>query len=138
MKSALLVCAELAWLGSLGCRAGPPAPPSTATSNIAPPTVPARAPGRAPVAPDSSPATATPNSAPAPKPPLPDDQAMVIHDGRESWINLAAAQRSGYTIIDFSDDWTPFIFAPHQGPDGAEMKNRYRYARRRWRAVAGG
>jgi hypothetical protein len=51
---------------------------------------------------------------------------MVIHDGKESWINAAAAQRSGYTIIDFSDDWTPLIFAPHQGPDGNPMNNRYR------------
>jgi len=55
-----------------------------------------------------------------------DGQAIVIHDGKESSIDADAAARSGYTIIDFSDDWTPFIFKPQTAPDGTVMNNRYR------------
>ena len=41
-------------------------------------------------------------------------------------MDAQAAARSGYTIIDFSDDWTPFIFKPQPAPDGTVMNNRYR------------
>jgi hypothetical protein len=51
---------------------------------------------------------------------------LVIHDGKESWTDAEAAERSGYTIIDFSDDWTPFIFAEQYGADGTVLHNRYR------------
>jgi hypothetical protein len=126
MKSALLVCAELVWLGSAACHAGPPAPPSTAATHIAPPAAPAPtpAPSTAAAAPAAKPPG--PAAAPAPEPSHSDDQALVIHDGQENWLDAEAARRSGYTIVDFSDDWTPFIFAPHQGPDGSVMNNRYR------------
>jgi hypothetical protein len=78
------------------------------------------------------PAHATPEPTPAPVPsaaPEPthtDNQAFVIHDGKESWTDAEAALRSGYTIIDFSDDWTPFIFAEQYAADGTAMHNRYR------------
>ena len=62
----------------------------------------------------------------APEPAHTDNQAFVVHDGKESWVDAEAAARSGYTIIDFSDDWTPFIFAEQSGPDGIVMHNRYR------------
>lgn len=55
-----------------------------------------------------------------------ENQAIVIHDGKENWIDAEAAARSGYTIIDFSDDWTPFIFTTQKGPDGTDLPNRYR------------
>jgi len=80
-------------------------------------------PGPAPKAP--APATPAPEAL-APEPVHADELAFVIHDGKESWTNAAAAARSGYTIVDFSDDWTPFIFAEQKGPDGTVLHNRYR------------
>ena len=67
----------------------------------------------------------------APSPPDPNvvpdgDRALVIRDGQESWTSAAGAARSGYTVIDLGDDWTPYIFAEHRGPDGEPMPNRYR------------
>jgi hypothetical protein len=50
----------------------------------------------------------------------------VIHDGVESWVDAEAAARSGYTIIDFRDDWTPFLFAEQRADDGTVLHNRYR------------
>jgi hypothetical protein len=38
----------------------------------------------------------------------------------------AAALAAGYTLVDFSDGWTPYIFAEHQGPEGQVLHNRYR------------
>jgi hypothetical protein len=124
MKYALFVYADLALLGCLGCHAGPPAPPSTASSRIAPPAAPAAAVGTTTPAPAAKPAVPAPAPASVPESSRPN--ALVIHDGQESWIDAEAAQRSGYTIIDFSDDWTPFIFAPQKAPDGTVMNNRYR------------
>ena len=62
----------------------------------------------------------------AQEPRPPKTKRLVIHDGKESWIDAEAAARSGYTIIDFSDDWTPFIFAEQRAPDGTVLHNRYR------------
>jgi hypothetical protein len=129
MKSAFSVLAGSAlvagFVADLGCHAGPPAPPSTAA-----------APTRT-VAAATSPATATPVAAEPPSPATPaqqvaqpaidtDGKAFVVHDGRESFIDAEAAARSGYTIVDFSDDWTPFIFAEHKADDGTISHNRYR------------
>jgi len=55
-----------------------------------------------------------------------DTQAFVVHDGKESWVDAQAVERSGYTIIDFSNDFTPFIFSEQRGPDGEVLHNRYR------------
>lgn len=124
MKSALFACSALTALFALGCKAGTQAPTSTTptqtqTTNAA--TFPS------PTAPAStSHSTATPQSPSAPESAHGEDQAFVVHDGKESWIDAKAAERSGYTIIDFSDDWTPFIFAEQAGPDGAPLHNRYR------------
>jgi hypothetical protein len=126
MKSALFVYAELALLGSLGCHAGPPAPPSTAPSRIAPPAAPAPGEATATPAPAAKAGAPTAHPAAVPETSRSETQALVIHDGQESWVDAEAAQRSGYTIIDFSDDWTPFIFAPQKAPDGTVLNNRYR------------
>jgi hypothetical protein len=126
MKSTLGVCAAIGLLGNLGCHAGPPAPPSTAPPRTLP-TVPAAPPSAArptPAARAQAPSAASAEPSPTPTPA--EDQAIVIHDGRESVVDAAAAARSGYTIIDFSDDWTPFIFAPQKAADGTVMNNRYR------------
>jgi len=124
MKSAQFVFAELALLGSLGCHAGPPAPPSTASSRIAPSTAPATA--TTTTAAVGNPAASTAGAPGVPDTARSEGQALVINNGKEGWVDADAARRSGYTIIDFSDDWTPFIFAPQKAPDGTELNNRYR------------
>ena len=108
----------------LGCggRATTPLPPPQA----APPTTlapPAHAPK-----PTSAP---KPEPQPAPvqqaAPTLPEsDRALVIRDGQESWTSASGAARSGYTVVDLGDDWTPYIFAEHHSPDGQPLPNRYR------------
>ncbi len=108
----------------VGCHAGPPAPPSTAaapTQTVVPASLPAT-PGGEPAKPA---AVQAPSAAPA-APADTGGKAFVVHDGRESWIDAEAAARSGYTIIDFSDDWTPFIFAEQKAADGTVLHNRYR------------
>ena len=99
-------------------------PPATTASTTAAAPDPAHKP--------SGPATpAAANKTPAP--PVPDpgapsdgDRALVIRDGQETWTSAAGAARSGYTVVDLGDDWTPYIFAEHRGPDGAPLPNRYR------------
>jgi hypothetical protein len=41
-------------------------------------------------------------------------------------MDAQAATAAGYTIVDLSDDWTPYIFAPQTGADGEPLLNRYR------------
>ncbi|HVZ73556.1 MAG TPA: hypothetical protein VHJ20_14355 [Polyangia bacterium] len=55
-----------------------------------------------------------------------ETRALVIADGKEQWIDATAATAAGYTLVDLSDDWTPYIFAPQPGPDGQPLSNRYR------------
>lgn len=50
----------------------------------------------------------------------------MFRDGQEGWTSASGAARSGYTVVDLSDDWTPYIFAEHHGPDGQPLPNRYR------------
>jgi hypothetical protein len=124
MKSAFLVCTALALAGNVGCHAGTQAPPSTAPTQSLPPT-PATPTKLGPVA--AKPKTAVQlTPAVAAEPEHTDNQAFVVHDGKESWVDADAAARSGYTIIDFSNDWTPFIFAEQRGADGTVLHNRYR------------
>ncbi|MBN2574278.1 MAG: hypothetical protein JXP73_06915 [Deltaproteobacteria bacterium] len=128
MKSAALplTLALLPLLGSHGCHHSPPSPPSSVPTRTLPTAAPAS--GISTATTTARPTGAAPATAPAttPQPALSDTDAIVIHDGKENRIDAEAARRSGYTIIDFSDDWTPFIFAPHKGPDGTVMNNRYR------------
>lgn len=102
-----------------GCRAQqqavqePPQPmPSGPPSTLAP----------APVAatPDARP------SAPAAARTPGREQVMIIEGGTERFIDAAIAAASGYTWLDLSDDFTPFIFAEHQSPEGMPLPNRYR------------
>ena len=44
----------------------------------------------------------------------------------ERWIDAEAAEGAGYTLVDLSDDWTPFIFAEQWTADGQPLPNRYR------------
>ncbi len=121
MKSALAFCAAAIFCGCFGCHAGTQAPPSTAPTQILPSPSLAKAP------PAPAPVAAAPLApAVAPEPARSDNAAIVIHDGKESWVDADAAARSGYTIVDFSDDWTPFIFAEQHAADGTVLHNRYR------------
>jgi hypothetical protein len=62
---------------------------------------------------------------------VPGERVLVMVDGpdgekRESWITAQAAQAAGYTLLDLSDDWTPYIFAEQRDAAGRHMPNRYR------------
>jgi hypothetical protein len=57
---------------------------------------------------------------------IPAGRVLVVEGGQERWMDAQAATAAGYTIVDLSDDWTPYIFAPQTGPDGEPLQNRYR------------
>ena len=58
--------------------------------------------------------------------PQPQERALVVEDGQEKWIDAATAEANGYTLIDLSDDYTPYIFAEQQDATGKPLPNRYR------------
>lgn len=61
------------------------------------------------------------------RPDLPPEQrALMVVAGAERWVDAAAAQAAGYTLIDLGDEWTPFIFQEPTDADGNLMANRYR------------
>jgi hypothetical protein len=64
-------------------------------------------------------------AAPAP-PAQPGQTAQPAHPGEERWVEAEAIESAGYTLVDLSDDWTPYIFAEQAGPDGQPLPNRYR------------
>ena len=104
----------------MGCRAGTqaPAPKTQPTTTETTTKVAAPTPGMK--------TTAVPATDPT-TPELPvEGRALVIADGKESFIDAQAATRSGYTVVDFSDDFVPFIFAEHLAADGKPLHNRYR------------
>jgi hypothetical protein len=69
-----------------------------------------------------------------PRPDLPPDQRALVRvapaghpeQGQERWVDAAAIEAAGFTLVDFSDDWTPYIFAEQKGTDGQPLENRYR------------
>jgi hypothetical protein len=63
-----------------------------------------------------------------PRPDLPPDQRALLVTGQseERWIDAEAAEAAGYTLLDLSDDWTPFIFAEQFTAEGEPLHNRYR------------
>jgi hypothetical protein len=123
MKYAPLFAVQSCLALLLGCDvravASLPPPQTTASAKTATPTSKPAAPA-APAPVSKSPATPAPSVVPD------DDRALVIRDGQESWTSATGAARSGYTIVDLGDDWTPFIFEEHRGADGQSMPNRYR------------
>lgn len=101
-----------------GCRTSPPAPTISAP---APHTEPAaHPPSQTPPAPSRPEPVAAQADVPA------DRRVLLVQDGKESWVDAGSATGAGYTIVDLSDAWTPFIFAEHQGPEGQPLHNRYR------------
>jgi hypothetical protein len=91
-------------------RGGPPSS-GAVSAEVAPAAADAGAGGAA-----GAPATEAPTAA----------RAFVVENGKERWLDAAAATAQGYTLVDLSDDWTPYIFAPQTGPDGQPLSNRYR------------
>ncbi|HEY2744913.1 MAG TPA: L,D-transpeptidase [Polyangia bacterium] len=74
--------------------------------------------------------TAAPQPAAAELPSRPDlppeKRALMVVGGAERWVDAAAAQAAGYTLLDLGDDWTPFIFQEVTDGNGNLMANRYR------------
>jgi hypothetical protein len=56
----------------------------------------------------------------------PEARALAMVGGQERWVDAAAAEAAGYTLVDLSDDFTPYIFAEQSGADGQPLANRYR------------
>jgi hypothetical protein len=99
----------------LGCR-GAATPVSGASDSRVPGSTPAPAPGTPQARPKNAPRThVSDEEAQRPHPELPPDRRalMVIGPpghGEERWVDADAAEGAGYTLLDLSDDWTPFIF----------------------------
>jgi hypothetical protein len=126
-SSARIAMGAICAIGISSCHAGTQTHSSTApTQNLTSvsPAGPSNQPGAPPTAQPGGALPAAPTVAvPAQGA---DNLALVIHDGKESWLDAGAATRSGYTIVDFGNDWTPFIFAEQVAPDGTALHNRYR------------
>jgi hypothetical protein len=56
----------------------------------------------------------------------PGAHALVVDGGREKLVDAAQAEKSGLTLVDLSDGWTPYIFEELPGKDGQPLGNRYR------------
>jgi hypothetical protein len=123
-RSIFMTVALAIGAAALGCRTPNPAS-QQAGSEVAPLPIPMPAP--APVHPEP-PATKTDAAAPAP--PIPEERRVLLLEGgaggTERWIEEADALAAGYTLVDLSDDWTPFIFAPQRTSAGVPLPNRYR------------
>jgi hypothetical protein len=71
--------------------------------------------------------TVSPAEAQRPRADLPPaERALMVVDGQERWVDAHAAEAAGYTLVDLSDDWTPFLFAEQTTPEGQPLPNRYR------------
>lgn len=116
----LISVVTVALLGATSChrpaRPTPPPPEPTRTSQL--PVQPEAAPLPPPVSPPFAPAA----SAAADN----TGRVLIMESGSERWLDEAVATQLGYTILDLSDNWTPFIFAEHRAPTGEPLPNRYR------------
>jgi hypothetical protein len=56
----------------------------------------------------------------------PSAPTPVADSGQPSWTEAARDAGDGHTLIDLSDDFTPFLFVEHAGADGRPVPNRYR------------
>jgi hypothetical protein len=89
------------------------------------------APGAPPRAKNAPRAHVSEEEARKPRPDLPPDQRALLVLGQpghpeERWIDAEAAEGAGYTLVDLSDDWTPFIFEEQVTAEGEPLPNRYR------------
>ncbi|MFH2009979.1 MAG: hypothetical protein ABI333_25510 [bacterium] len=75
---------------------------------------------------DASPSRLEVGGNPRPRPATLKAPVSLFEQGRERQVEAAWARRNGYTIIDFSDDYTPYPFT-EQTPGHADRKpNTYR------------
>ena len=64
---------------------------------------------------------------PPPKPEIPPLQRiLVVKDGIEQYISEKDALAQGYDIINFRDQWTPYIFKTQNSPEGEQLEHSYR------------
>lgn len=120
LASALLVLVA----GLSSCNSGDKTPPSGEEP-----------PGRStePESPGATVATSRPEATAAPlgsERPIPGG-VLVLEAGAggepsERWLTAEAATARGYTIVDLSDDWTPFLFEELVDAAGHALPNRYR------------
>jgi hypothetical protein len=116
-----------------GCSgASTPASHSGDSRTPATTSTPAPAPGAAPRArPGALRAHVSEEEAQKAHPELPPERRALLVTGEpghpeERWIDAEAAEGAGYTLVDLSDDWTPFIFAEQWTADDQPLPNRYR------------
>ncbi len=141
-ESFLRATAALSLVAALGCRQsaqlhGEGAPANNAGEPGTAPPPASRAPGSPAPAKPRGPVSETEALRPQPDLP-PERRALVVigaapaqngqpaKPGEERWVDADLAEAAGYTLVDFSDDWTPYIFAEQTGPDGQPLPNRYR------------
>lgn len=55
-----------------------------------------------------------------------DERVLVMVDGAERYITRERALANGYDLVNFRDDWVPYIFQPMLDPEGEPLPNRYR------------
>jgi hypothetical protein len=103
-----------------GCTKQPPAP-QTPQNVPGPPLGPPAAP--VPPGPQAPVVEQPPEPA---EPPPPESRVLVVENGQETWTTAEKAVAAGFTLVDLSDDWTPFLFAEHHAPTGEVLPNRYR------------
>jgi hypothetical protein len=105
-------------------------PEETVSPTEPPPAASVAAPSTAAPAPASEAPKARrpdPNDPLRHQPDLPAERrAVTVIDGERRVVDAEAAVAAGYTLVDLSDTWTPFIFQPQHDAAGREMKNRYR------------
>ena len=68
----------------------------------------------------------SPPPAPRPSSPSPRSGRWWSRTARRSGSTPPRAEANGYTLIDLSDDYTPYIFAEQQDATGKPLPNRYR------------
>ncbi|MGK0359181.1 MAG: hypothetical protein ACI9U2_001482 [Bradymonadia bacterium] len=56
----------------------------------------------------------------------PQERVLIMVDGAERYVSRSQAITEGYDLINFRNDWVPFIFQPMDDPSGTPLPNRYR------------
>lgn len=56
----------------------------------------------------------------------PERRALLMVGAAERIVDAEAARAAGYTLVDLSDGWTPFLFQTLRDAQGQERPNRYR------------
>jgi hypothetical protein len=57
---------------------------------------------------------------------LAERRALQVAGGKERIVDIEVAREQGFTLVDLSDDFAPYIFQDGKTADGAPLPNRYR------------